>query len=217
MAAVKVDPKRVREFRDEASFDAWLGKNWNAEPEVWIKMHKRASGLPSIAHTEAIDVALCWGWIDGIRKGFDEKSFLQRFCPRGKKSTWSRINVDNVQRLIAAKRMRPSGLVHVESAKADGRWSKAYRAATDTVPEDLARAIAKSAKARATFATLTAQNRFALVFRVSSLKTEEARARKIATFVAMLERGETIHPQGPKSDRKPAKKATAKSPAKKRA
>src|SRR4051794_36859806 len=128
MAPVKVDPANVREFKDAASFSKWLARNHDKTDEVWIKIHKKASGLKSITDKEAIDVVLCWGWIDAIRKGFDDKSFLQRYCPRGRKSVWSEMNVDNVARLIKEGRMTEYGLAHVEAAKADGRWDRAYKA-----------------------------------------------------------------------------------------
>ena len=196
MAAVKVDPSRVHEFVDERSFERWLRKNWNREPEVWIKIHKLRSGLPSITPKEAIDVALSWGWIDAIRKSFDANSFLQRYTPRGKKSVWSRINVDNVARLTKARRMQAPGLAQVEAAKADGRWAKAYRMTTTAPPADLVAAIEASPRAKATYAKLNAQNRFSLTFRVLALKTPEGRKKRVAAFVAMLERGESIHPNG---------------------
>ena len=127
MASVRVDPSRVHEFENEQSFYVWLRKHWDQEPEVWIKIHKLRSGLASITPAQAIDAALCWGWIDGIRVSFDDKSFLQRYTPRGKKSIWSKINVANVERLIKGRKMQPSGLAQVAAAKADGRWEKAYR------------------------------------------------------------------------------------------
>lgn len=199
MATVTVDPARVREFETAASFYAWLAAHHASEPEVWIKIHKLASGLPSITPAEAIDVALCWGWIDAIRKGFDATSYLQRYTPRGRKSLWSRINVDNVARLIAEGRMTPHGLAHVEAAKADGRWQRAYAGTRAmAIPADLQAAIDADPAARATFATLSSQNRYALAFRLHNLKTEAARARNIARFVEMLRRGETIYPQGRK-------------------
>jgi uncharacterized protein YdeI (YjbR/CyaY-like superfamily) len=120
MAPVKVDPAKIREFRDAASFYKWLAKNHDKAGELWLKIHKVSSGLKSITQKEAIDVVLCWGWIDGMSKAFDEKSYLQRFCPRGRKSTWSAINVGNVARLIKEERMTEHGLRHVEAAKADG-------------------------------------------------------------------------------------------------
>lgn len=192
-----VDPSKVREFKTEQSFYVWLGKNWNEETEVWIKIHKVSSGLPSITPKEAIDVVLCWGWIDGIRKGLDETSYLQRYTPRGKKSIWSQINVDNVERLIAAGKMRPPGVAQIEAAKADGRWAKAYNMAKGEAPADLLAAIRKNPKAAAMYQKLSAQNRFALTFRTIHMKTEAGRKQKIAGFVEMLAKGETIHPNGP--------------------
>lgn len=194
MAPVKVDPAHVFEFVDEMAFYEWLAAHHDREPEVWIKMHKKASGLASIAWAEAVDAALCWGWIDGIRKGYDDKSFLQRFTPRGPKSIWSQINVDNVARLTKSGRMTQHGLKHVEAAKADGRWDKAYRIKGNALPADLAAAIEAEPKARATLATLDARNRFALAFRVETMKTPAGRARKIAAFVETLKRGDPILP-----------------------
>jgi uncharacterized protein YdeI (YjbR/CyaY-like superfamily) len=201
MAPIKVDPDHVQEFVDADAFYAWLGQNHDKQPEVWIKIHKVGSGLPSVNAKQAIDVVLCWGWIDGVRKGFDDKSFLQRYTPRGKKSIWSQINVDNVARLIAEGRMTEHGLREVEAAKADGRWARAYGSGQDMkIPDELQAAIDASPKAKAMLATLSAQNRFSLAFRVHNMKTEAGRKKKIADFVSMLERGETIYPQG-----KPAK------------
>jgi hypothetical protein len=126
MPPVPVDPDKVHEFADAERFNAWLGAHHRTEREVWIKIHKVGSGLKSITAQEAIPVVLCWGWIDGIRKSFDAKSFLQRYSPRGPKSVWSRINVDHVARLIAEGLMTEYGLEAVEAAKADGRWDRAY-------------------------------------------------------------------------------------------
>jgi uncharacterized protein YdeI (YjbR/CyaY-like superfamily) len=199
MAPVKVDPARIREFKDAASFYKWLAKRHDKDDEVWIKIHKVDSGLRSITPKEAIDVVLCWGWIDGLRKGFDEQSFLQRYSPRGRKSVWSQINVDNIARLIKEDMMTEHGLRHVEAAKADGRWDRAYKAGKDMkIPADLQAAIDAEPKARAMLAKLSEQNRFALAFRTHNMKTEAGRKRKIETFVAMLKRGETIYPQSKK-------------------
>ena len=202
MAAVIVDPGKVHEFANAQAFHDWLGRHHDQETEVWIKIHKLASGLPSITPKEAIDVVLCWGWIDAIRKGLDDTSYLQRYTPRGRKSVWSKINVDNVARLVKEKRMTPHGLAHVKAAKADGRWDRAYGGSKDLkIPDDLQAAIDASPKARQMLATLTAQNRFALAFRVHNLKTEAGRQKKIAAFVEMLARGETIYPQGKRAKR----------------
>jgi uncharacterized protein YdeI (YjbR/CyaY-like superfamily) len=198
MAPVKVDPDKVREFEDAAGFYKWLGKNHDRADEVWIKIHKVGSGLKSITPAEAIDVVLCWGWIDGIRKGFDDQSFLQRYTPRRAKSIWSRINVDNVARLIEEGRMTGHGLKQVEAAKADGRWDRAYRIREMNIPDDLQAAIDAEPKAKEMLGRLSAQNRFALAFRVHNMKTEAGRKKKIETFVEMLKRGETIYQQGKK-------------------
>ncbi|MDB5472229.1 MAG: hypothetical protein JWR84_3789 [Caulobacter sp.] len=196
MAAIVVDPAHVQEFADPEAFYAWLSKHHASQPEVWIKIHKVGSGLPSIAAKQAIDVVLCWGWIDAVRKGFDDKSFLQRYTPRGKKSIWSQINVDNVARLVREGRMTEHGLREVEAAKADGRWARAYGSGKNfKIPDPLQQAIDASPKAGAMLARLTEQNRFALAFRIHNLKTEAGRQKKIAAFVEMLERGETIYPQ----------------------
>ena len=196
MAPVYVDPAKIREFRDADAFYKWLGKNHDKADELWIKIHKKASGLKSIDAKEAIDVVLCWGWIDGIRKGFDDKSFLQRYTPRGKKSIWSQINVDNVARLIKEGRMTEHGLAQVEAAKADGRWQRAYASVKEmTLPDDLLAAIDAEPKAKETLGTLSSQNRFALAFRVHNMKTEAGRRKKIAELVELLMRGETIYPQ----------------------
>lgn len=196
MPPFKVDPAKIREFLDADAFHSWLGDNHDQADEVWIKIHKAGSGLKSITAREAIDVVLCWGWIDGIRKGFDERSFLQRYTPRGRKSIWSRINVDNVARLTEEGRMTPHGLRHVDAAKADGRWQRAYAAGKDMkIPDDLMTAIRAEPKALEMLDRLSAQNRYALAFRLHHIKTEAGRKKKIADFVAMLKRGETLHPQ----------------------
>jgi uncharacterized protein YdeI (YjbR/CyaY-like superfamily) len=196
MAPVMVDPAHVHAFADAEAFQTWLGRHHDSESEVWIRIYKVKSGTPSITPKEAIDVALCWGWIDAIRKGLDDVSFLQRYTPRGRKSVWSQINVDNVARLIDEGRMSGHGLKQVEAAKADGRWDAAYRVKGAEVPADLQAAIDADPKAKTMFETLTAQNRFALIFRTGAMKTEAGRRKKIADFVDMLGRGETVHPQG---------------------
>ena len=202
MAPIQVDPSRIREFTDAGAFNAWLGAHHDREPEVWIKLHKVGSGLASITPKEAIDVCLCWGWIDAVRKAFDGTSYLQRYTPRGRKSIWSKINVDNVARLIAAGRMTAHGLAHLDAAKADGRWGRAYGSGKDLkIPDDLQAAIDAEPQARAMLATLSEQNRFALAFRTHNLKTAAGRQKKIEAIVAMLKRGETIHPQGKKQAR----------------
>ncbi|MGE5802592.1 MAG: YdeI/OmpD-associated family protein [Gemmatimonadota bacterium] len=199
MAPVVPNPRRIRTFRSEAAFESWLRSNHTREPEVWIKIYKKDSGVPSITPAQALDVALCWGWIDGIRKGFDDRAFLQRYSPRRAKSIWSQLNREHVARLIAAGRMTPHGQRQVDAAKTDGRWAAAYapiRSATAaTVPADLQAAIKANPRAFRKFKTLGRQNLFALAFRTNNMKTPAGRARQIARLVAMLAHGETIVPE----------------------
>jgi len=193
---VVVDPDKVHEFKDAQAFYKWLSKHHDKETEVWIKIHKVDSGLKSITPKEAIDVVLCWGWIDAIRKGHDDKSYLQRYTRRGAKSTWSQINVANVARLVEEGRMTEHGLKQVELAQADGRWDRAYGSGKHmALPEDFLAAVEAEPKARKTLAKLNAQNRFALAFRLHNMKTEAGRKKKIASFVEMLKKGETPYPQ----------------------
>ena len=233
MPPVIPNPANIFEFKTESEFERWIAANQAHATEVWIKVHKKGSGLPSITTAEALDVALCWGWIDAIRKSFDDKSFLQRYTPRQKRSPWSLINTHHVARLINAGRMKPAGHAQIEAAKADGRWEIAYTGSRDMkAPADLMAAIDANPKARALYDNLTSQNRYALSFRLVSLKTEAARVRKIATFVEMLARGETIYPNRPtavllkelkatgrplahkKPTKTPTKKTATKTPAK---
>lgn len=199
MAPVIPDPAKIRSFRTAAAFETWLAKHHARETEIWLKVHKKDSGLTSVTHAQALEVALCWGWIDAIRKSFDEKSFLQRFTPRGKKSLWSQVNRDHIARLTADGRMTMHGQKHVDAAKADGRWAAAYApirsASVETTPPDLRDAISANARALKTFKTLGKTNLFALTFRTNNMKTPAGRAKKIAELVAMLARGETIVPE----------------------
>jgi uncharacterized protein YdeI (YjbR/CyaY-like superfamily) len=212
MTAVVPDPRRIRSFASEAAFERWLAAHHASEPEIWIKIHKKASGLKTVTPQQALDVCLCWGWIDGIRKAFDERSFLQRYTPRGRKSTWSQINREHVARLIAAGRMTPHGERQVDAAKADGRWDAAYapmRATSEaTIPDDLRAAIRADPRAHRTYRTLSKVNLFALAYRTNAMKTIPGRAKKIAALVAMLARGETIVPNPParRTAMKPVKK-----------
>ncbi|HET8985013.1 MAG TPA: YdeI/OmpD-associated family protein [Trueperaceae bacterium] len=196
MPAVHVNEENVHEFEDPESFYAWLSEHHATSDELWIKLHKVGSGRKSITPKEAIDVVLCWGWIDAIRKRFDEQSYLQRYVPRRPKSLWSKVNVGNVARLIDEGRMTEHGLKQVELAKADGRWQRAYAGSREmVVPEDLRAAIAAVPEAQAAFERLSSQNRYAILFRLSQLKTEAGRKKRMAEYVSMLGRGETIYPQ----------------------
>ena len=196
MASIVPDPASIRTFRNAAAFAAWMQANHDRAPEIWLKIHKTRSGLPTVTIAEALDVALCWGWIDGIRKSFDARSFLQRYTPRRPRSAWSQINRDHVARLTAAGRMTPHGQRQVDAAMADGRWDAAYAPMRETtiatVPPDLRAAIEACPPARRTFRTLGRQNLFALVYRTNAVKTAAGRARRIAALVAMLARGETL-------------------------
>ena len=199
MAPIIPDPEKIKSFSTESAFERWLAANHNRETELWLKIHKKDSGKPTVTYAQALDVALCWGWIDGIKKSFDQHSFLQRFTPRKAKSIWSQINREHIARLTATGRMTPHGQRCVDAAKADGRWDAAYapmrQATAATIPADLRAAIEASPRARKTFKTLGRQNLFALAFRTNNMKTPAGRAKKIAALVAMLESGETIVPE----------------------
>jgi uncharacterized protein YdeI (YjbR/CyaY-like superfamily) len=196
MAPVIPDKKRIRSFDSEAAFEAWLSTHHDTEPELWLRIYKKASGRPTVTNAEAIDVALCWGWIDGLRKSFDEVSFLQRFTPRRPRSIWSQINREHVARLVRAGRMTPHGQRQVDAAKADGRWDAAYASirntTAETIPADLAAAIQANPRARKAFGTIGRQDLFALVFRTNNMKTPDGRAKKIAALVDKLARDGTI-------------------------
>ena len=199
MTPISPDPRRIKAFPTAAAFAAWLSVNHDRQPELWLKVHKKDSGLSTVTAAEALEIALCWGWIDSTRKSFDAQSFLQRYSPRGARSIWSQINRDAVARLTAEGRMTPHGQRQVDAAKADGRWAAAYapiRSATAaTVPADLRAAIEANPRARKTFAGLGRMNLFALAFRTNKMKTAAGRAKKIAALVDMLARGETIVPE----------------------
>jgi uncharacterized protein YdeI (YjbR/CyaY-like superfamily) len=199
--------KRIKPFASQAALEKWMRVHHDREPELWLKFHKKDSGLRSVTAPEALDVMLCWGWIDGLRKGLDEKSFLQRYTPRRAKSIWSQINREKVARLIAAGRMTRHGHAQIDAARKDGRWDAAYapirKASADTLPPELLTAIEQNARARKTFQSLNRMNLFALAFRVNNMKTAAGRAKKIASLVAMLARGETIVPQNAARARTP--------------
>ena len=214
---VTPNPQHIRAFASTTQFEHWLAAHHETETELWLKIHKQGSGLASVSYKEALDVALCWGWIDGLKKSHDELSFLQRFTPRKSKSIWSQINREHVARLIAAGRMMPAGLAQVTAAQADGRWQRAYASSrSKTLPPDLLAAIEAEPRALETLATLDSAHRFALGFRVGNLKTAAARERKISEFVAMLARGETLFAQTAPAAKKAAASAPARAGVKKR-
>lgn len=182
-------------FETQADFEAWLDEHHASSSGAWLRLAKKAAGLRSLSYNEAVEAGLCFGWIDGQKKGYDERSWLQRFTPRGPQSIWSKINRAKAEALIAAGRVRPAGLAAVERARQSGRWDAAYDpASTATVPEDLQAALDASERADAFFKTLSGANRYALLFRLQTAKKPETRARRIQKFIAMLERGEKFFP-----------------------
>jgi len=186
---VVVNPKSIRSFASEAAFEAWLSKNHQRETELWIKIFKKDSGTPSINASQAIDVGLCWGWIDGIRKGLDDVAFLQRYTPRKGKSLWSQINRERVAQLTKAGRMTPHGQAHIDAAKKDGRWDAAYPSPKNMeLPPDFVAAVRKRAKARATLDALGRQDTYYMAARLFHAKGER-RSALMARLIADLEQG----------------------------
>jgi uncharacterized protein YdeI (YjbR/CyaY-like superfamily) len=181
-------------FADARAFDAWLQSQGPMAPGLWLKLAKKGAPERTLTKSEAIDAALCHGWIDGQLDTYDDHAWLIRFTPRKPRSKWSELNCRRAADLLAEGRMRPTGLAQIEMAKSDGRWDRAYAPASAAeAPPDLAAALDANPKAAAFFATLKGANRYAILYRIGALKTPEARARKIIRFIAMLERGETIH------------------------
>ncbi|MFN8218400.1 MAG: YdeI/OmpD-associated family protein [Solirubrobacterales bacterium] len=182
-------------FASAAELEEWLEANHVDSGGIWLKIAKKGSGIASVTYAEALEVALCFGWIDSQKRGFDEQFFLQRFTPRRPGGKWSQLNREKAEVLIDAGAMRPAGLAEVEAARADGRWEAAYagqRAAR--VPDDLQRELDRNAAAREFFAALDSANRYAILYRLEDAKKPETRERRLRKFVAMLERGERIHP-----------------------
>lgn len=181
-------------FAGPAELDAWLEGNHESAEGVWLKIAKKGAPEPSVTYVEALDVALCFGWIDSQKRGLDETHFLQRFTPRRPRGRWSKINREKAEALIEAEKMRPAGLVQVEAAKADGRWEAAYEGqGSAKVPPDLQRDLDANPAAADFFATLDGANRYAILYRLDEAKKPETRQRRLRKFVAMLERGEKIH------------------------
>ena len=184
----------VHLFQDRKAWAKWLKLNHASVKAVWLRLGKKGSDEKAVSYADALEVALCYGWIDGQKKSFNEHQFLQRFSPRGPKSIWSKINTEKVVALIASGAMQPTGLAEVERAKADGRWDAAYAGSrTIAVPDDLQSALDANPKASAFFKTLNSQNRYAILFRIGNVKKAETRAKKIKTYVEMLRKGERIY------------------------
>jgi uncharacterized protein YdeI (YjbR/CyaY-like superfamily) len=179
---------------DAVAFEAWMEAQHAVAPGVWLEFAKKGTGIPTVTYDEALDIALCFGWIDGQAKSVDETWYRQRFTPRRKRSKWSLRNVEKAAALIEAGRMRPAGLAEVERAKADGRWDAAYPSPSRIeVPPDLQAELDADPQAAEFFATLSGQNRYAILYRLHDAKRPETRARRLAQFMEQLRRGETIH------------------------
>ena len=181
-------------FATADQFRQWLKRHHADHPGIWLKIAKKASGIPTVTYAEALDEALCLGWIDGQKKTFDETAFLQKFTRRGKRSVWSKINVGHVARLEKEGRMKPAGLAAVEAAKADGRWESSYHSfSTAEMPDDFLTALTQEPEAKAFFTTLSKTQRYGFFFRITTAKKPETRSKRIGDFVAMLKRGEKLH------------------------
>ncbi len=184
----------ILQFDSQADWASWLERHHESSQGAWLKLAKKASGITTVRHAEALEEALCYGWIDGQSAQFDESFYLIRFTPRRPRSKWSQINREKVERLIKEGRVRPAGLAQIEAAKEDGRWEAAYPpASAAVVPEDLQRALDENPKAKAFFETLKGANRYAILYRVHDAKRPETRARRIAEYVAMLAEHRTLH------------------------
>ncbi|CAR54370.1 YdeI/OmpD-associated family protein [Burkholderia cenocepacia] len=182
-------------FASQAEWESWLGQNGGTSTGVWLRLAKKGVEQRTVTYEQAVESALCHGWIDGQKKAESGQYWLQRFSPRSAKSIWSKINKDKAEALIAAGRMQPSGLSEIDRARKDGRWEAAYTSASNSiVPDDLQAALDANPKAAKFFATLNSRNRYAILFRIQNAKKPETRARKIAEFIDMLKRGETFHP-----------------------
>ena len=182
-------------FASQHEWEVWLHEHHAASRGVWLRHAKKASGLQSVSYAEALDVALCYGWIDGQKKSYDESSWLQKWTPRGAKSIWSKVNREKVQQLTDSGRMQPAGMAAVEAAKQDGHWDAAYDSPSQaTVPDDFQAALDRNPQANAFFATLNKQNKYAILWRIQTAKKAETRAKRIQQFVDMLERHEKLYP-----------------------
>jgi uncharacterized protein YdeI (YjbR/CyaY-like superfamily) len=185
---------KIRGFRSSADFRKWLAANHGRTEEIWLRIFKKASGRPSITYAEALDEALCFGWIDGLKHSHDELSWLQKFTPRRARSGWSKINTQHAERLIRAGQMQPPGRAQVEAAKNDGRWTAAYDSSIHaTFPDDFLTALGKNKNAQAFFDSLNKANRYAIAYRLQTAKRPETRHRRMETILEMLRRGEAFH------------------------
>lgn len=187
----KIDTLPILEFKTTEAFETWLAKNHDSTNGLWLRIFKKDSGKKTISYAEALDVALCYGWIDGQKQAYDEQAWLQKFCPRRPKSIWSKINIGHVERLIKEDRMRPAGLKAIEKAKADGRWDKAYDSSSKmTIPEDFLKELSKNKKAEAFFKGLNKTNLFSIGFRLQTAKKQETREKRMKEIIEKLAKGE---------------------------
>lgn len=194
----KADDLPIIAFESQHTWEAWLNEH-HAEKGIWLKFAKKGSGIASVNYAEALEVALCYGWIDAQKASFDDQYWLQKFTPRGPKSIWSKVNCEKSEALIAQGRMQPAGLQHIERAKADGRWDASYDSqGTITVPPDLQCELDNNQAAQDFFDTLNSANRYAILFRIQTARKPETRAARIQQFIEMLAQHETIHPQSRK-------------------
>jgi uncharacterized protein YdeI (YjbR/CyaY-like superfamily) len=181
-------------FESREAWDQWLEQHHSTAPEAWVKIAKKASNIPSVSYDEAVEVALCYGWIDGQMRSLDSDFYVQRFTPRSRRSRWSKLNREKVARLIETGAMKPAGLREVELAKADGRWEAAYDSPTTaTVPDDLRKALEGNRRANQAFASLDSRNRYAILHRIQEAKKPQTRQRRIEQFVAMLAEGKQLY------------------------
>jgi uncharacterized protein YdeI (YjbR/CyaY-like superfamily) len=182
-------------FKNQGAWQSWLVKNCKISTGIWVRIAKKSSGLESVSYPEALEVALCFGWIDGQKKPLDESSWLQRFGPRGPRSIWSKINRSKAEELIRQGRMQETGLLAIENAKENGKWENAYESQKTAIPaKDFERALKGNLKAKAFYETLNRQNKYAILFRLHNVKKQETREKRIEKFIEMLERHEKLYP-----------------------
>jgi uncharacterized protein YdeI (YjbR/CyaY-like superfamily) len=188
------DNRPIESFETAKDFEKWLKKNHKTAEGMWLRFYKKDSGVDSITYPQAVEVALCYGWIDAVMNKYDEQSYIQRFTPRRSKSRWSKINIDKVTRLIEEGRMKPAGLKEIEAAKADGRWQAAYDSPSNTImPEDFLLKLSKNAKAKKFFDTLNKSNTYAIAWRLQTAKKPETREKRMNIILEMLSKGEKFH------------------------
>ncbi|MNM23410.1 hypothetical protein D3C81_338140 [compost metagenome] len=182
-------------FAESQAFERWLEEHHAISPGVWLQIAKKNSGLSSVSYAEALEAALCYGWIDSHKVKHDERSWLQRFTPRGPKSVWSKVNKEKAERLIGEGRMKPAGLAAIEAAKQNGEWDKAYESfSSASVPEDFAAELSKLPQAKAFFDSLNRQNQYAILYRLHQSRTPATRNKRIQQFLEMLAKGEKLYP-----------------------